>query len=78
VYTSSMVAPPPPMLRCSSLNLLGQFPGPVIEARSGDEIVVDVYNSLADDEGTAIHWHGLSMRGAVYLFLLSRLLVHDS
>ena len=40
----------------------GEFPGPVIEARSGDEIVVEVHNGL-DDEDIAIHWHGLSMRG---------------
>ena len=54
----------------SLINLAGHFPGPVIEARSGDEIVVDVYNGLADNEGTAFHWHGLSMRGAIS-FLLS-------
>ncbi|TVY13380.1 L-ascorbate oxidase [Lachnellula arida] len=40
----------------------GHFPGPLIEARSGDEIVVEVKNRL-DEEGTAIHWHGLSMQG---------------
>jgi FtsP/CotA-like multicopper oxidase with cupredoxin domain len=40
----------------------GQFPGPWIEARSGDDIEVDIYNGLTD-EGIAIHWHGLWMRG---------------
>ncbi|TVY28515.1 Laccase-2, partial [Lachnellula hyalina] len=40
----------------------GHYPGPLIEARSGDEIMVEVKNGL-DDEGTAIHWHGLSMKG---------------
>jgi FtsP/CotA-like multicopper oxidase with cupredoxin domain len=40
-----------------------QFPGPVIEARSGDRIVVNVTNCLRD-EGLAIHWHGLRMKGA--------------
>lgn len=40
----------------------GGFPGPTIEARSGDRIVVDVFNGL-QSEGLAIHWHGLQMKG---------------
>ncbi|PHH89362.1 hypothetical protein CDD83_6208 [Cordyceps sp. RAO-2017] len=40
----------------------GQFPGPVIEARSGDRVVVNLFNGL-DSEGVAIHWHGLRMKG---------------
>jgi FtsP/CotA-like multicopper oxidase with cupredoxin domain len=40
----------------------GEFPGPTIEARSGDTIVVSIKNSLKD-EGVSIHWHGLHMRG---------------
>ncbi|EFY86003.1 Multicopper oxidase family protein [Metarhizium acridum CQMa 102] len=40
----------------------GAFPGPTIEARSGDRLIVHVHNSLAD-EGLAIHWHGLRMKG---------------
>lgn len=39
------------------------FPGPTIEARSGDTIVVEVANKLCDDEGVSIHWHGLHMTG---------------
>ncbi|KAH7309200.1 extracellular dihydrogeodin oxidase/laccase-like protein [Stachybotrys elegans] len=35
-----------------------QFPGPLIEAEWGDVIEVHVHNAL-DDQGTAIHWHGL-------------------
>ncbi len=35
----------------------GQVPGPTIEARVGDTIVVRLKNSL--DEPTTIHWHGL-------------------
>lgn len=46
----------------------GHFPGPLIEARSGDEIVVEVHNDL-ENEGTAIHWHGLSMRGKYVMYL---------
>jgi FtsP/CotA-like multicopper oxidase with cupredoxin domain len=40
----------------------GLFPGPLIEARSGDQIIVEVQNELLD-EGVAIHWHGLWMIG---------------
>lgn len=36
----------------------GAFPGPTIEARSGDEVVIEVRNQL-EDEDVAIHWHGL-------------------
>lgn len=39
------------------------FPGPTIEARSGDQIIVHVHNALEQD-GVSIHWHGLRMRGA--------------
>ncbi|OJJ51726.1 hypothetical protein ASPZODRAFT_55640 [Penicilliopsis zonata CBS 506.65] len=44
----------------------GQFPGPTIEARSGDVLEVEVWNSLADEE-VSIHWHGLLMRGANHM-----------
>lgn len=40
-----------------------RFPGPVIEARPGDRLIVHVENDLKE-EGTAIHWHGLNMRDA--------------
>ncbi|KAK3940215.1 multicopper oxidase-domain-containing protein [Diplogelasinospora grovesii] len=40
-----------------------EFPGPTIEARSGDEIVVEVQNNLGGGEGVAIHWHGLKLFG---------------
>ncbi|KAJ4473007.1 multicopper oxidase-domain-containing protein [Lentinula aciculospora] len=35
----------------------GLFPGPTIEARSGDLLVVNVYNGLS--EPTSLHWHGI-------------------
>jgi FtsP/CotA-like multicopper oxidase with cupredoxin domain len=38
------------------------FPGPTIECRSGDTLVIHVTNSLLS-EGVSIHWHGLEMRG---------------
>ncbi|KAK9778464.1 putative Iron transport multicopper oxidase FET3 [Seiridium cardinale] len=46
----------------------GMFPGPTIEARTGDELTIHVQNDL-ETEGVAIHWHGLQvpneMDGAV-------------
>ena len=44
----------------------GQFPGPTIEAMSGDGLQVNVVNDVEkdDEDGIAIHWHGLSMQGA--------------
>lgn len=41
----------------------GDFPGPTLEARSGDTISVLVENGLEED-GIAIHFHGLYLRGA--------------
>ncbi|KAF3761909.1 hypothetical protein M406DRAFT_266287 [Cryphonectria parasitica EP155] len=45
-----------------------QFPGPAIEANWGDWIEVRVHNNIeneygAEEEGTAIHFHGISQRG---------------
>ena len=41
----------------------GRFPGPTIECRSGDRLIVQVKNNLTT-EGVSIHWHGLHMRNA--------------
>lgn len=41
----------------------GFFPGPALEARSGDTLIINVANQLTHDEGISIHWHGLHMRG---------------
>ncbi|GKU06594.1 multicopper oxidase family protein [Fusarium langsethiae] len=38
-----------------------KFPGPIIEARSGDRIVVQVENGLADED-VSLHWHGLRLK----------------
>lgn len=38
-----------------------QFPGPLIEANQGDEIVVHVQNNLPT--GQSIHWHGMRQNG---------------
>ncbi|EFX01145.1 laccase iv [Grosmannia clavigera kw1407] len=42
----------------------GLFPGPTIEARSGDELEIEVHNLADTSEGISIHWHGLAMQGA--------------
>ena len=39
----------------------GQFPGPTIEARSGDTLEIEIFNSA--EEEVSLHWHGLHMRG---------------
>ncbi|KAF8854167.1 hypothetical protein BDZ45DRAFT_716300 [Acephala macrosclerotiorum] len=41
-----------------------EFPGPTIEARSGDTLEIVVSNRLGHEEGVAIHFHGLHMKGA--------------
>ncbi|KAK7534576.1 multicopper oxidase-domain-containing protein [Phyllosticta citricarpa] len=41
----------------------GTYPGPMIEACWGDEIVVHVKNWVATN-GTTIHWHGIRMLGS--------------
>lgn len=35
-----------------------QYPGPVIRATWGDNLVINVKNSMQDN-GTSIHWHGV-------------------
>ncbi|XP_028753456.1 laccase-3-like [Neltuma alba] len=47
---------------CRTLNVLtvnGQFPGPAIETRNGDSLVIKVTN--AGRYNISIHWHGLRM-----------------
>ncbi|KAH8883129.1 hypothetical protein GQ53DRAFT_883129 [Thozetella sp. PMI_491] len=44
----------------------GNFPAPNIEARSGDLVTIDVHNRL-EDEGIALHFHGLHMRGSNHM-----------
>ncbi|PWY83987.1 hypothetical protein BO83DRAFT_352153 [Aspergillus eucalypticola CBS 122712] len=40
------------------------FPGPTVEARSGDRLIVNVTNFL-DDEPISIHWHGVHIENAM-------------
>jgi FtsP/CotA-like multicopper oxidase with cupredoxin domain len=44
---------------CTVFAYNGQLPGPVIEAREGDRVVIDFHNAL--DEPSTIHWHGLHL-----------------
>ncbi|KAH6860803.1 multicopper oxidase-domain-containing protein [Alternaria rosae] len=36
----------------------GQYPGPLVRAKWGDTVIINVKNSLAHN-GTGIHWHGI-------------------
>jgi FtsP/CotA-like multicopper oxidase with cupredoxin domain len=49
----------------TNIRILGQFPGPLIEVNSGDELVVNVFNQLPN--GTSIHWHGQLQNGTNYM-----------
>ena len=40
----------------------GQFPCPTINVNVGDQLVVNVKNSLGN-QSTSIHWHGLHQEG---------------
>jgi L-ascorbate oxidase len=40
----------------------GQSPGPVIKAKQGDTIIVNVFNNLANKDIT-LHFHGIEQRG---------------
>ncbi|KAJ5491343.1 hypothetical protein N7539_002910 [Penicillium diatomitis] len=40
------------------------FPGPTIEARSGDTLLITVTNAV-EDESIALHWHGIHIANAM-------------
>lgn len=42
----------------------GQYPGPVIEATRGTEIVVRFKNRLPSPDSSSIHWHGIRLDNA--------------
>ncbi len=37
----------------------GTVPGPLVHLREGDEVALNVTNSLMDTEHSSIHWHGI-------------------
>ncbi|CAB4376662.1 unnamed protein product [Rhizophagus irregularis] len=41
-----------------------QYPGPMIRANKGDQIVIHVQNNLGDF--TTIHWHGIFQKGTTF------------
>ncbi|KAF8979466.1 hypothetical protein BGZ46_005413 [Entomortierella lignicola] len=43
----------------------GLFPGPLVEANTGDRIVVKVTNNIT--AGTSIHWHGMFQNGTNWM-----------
>ncbi|KAL6516377.1 hypothetical protein OROGR_019682 [Orobanche gracilis] len=47
----------------SVIAINGKFPGPTINARAGDTIVVILTNGLPASEGVVIHWHGIRQFG---------------
>ncbi|RFU25162.1 hypothetical protein B7463_g11178, partial [Scytalidium lignicola] len=46
---------------------LNEFPGPTVEARSGDTLIIDVHNNQQNNESVSIHWHGLHMTGTNHM-----------
>ncbi|KAK1258365.1 L-ascorbate oxidase [Acorus gramineus] len=44
------------------IGINGQFPGPTIQAKAGDTVVVELKNKLTT-EGVVIHWHGIRQLG---------------
>nr|POE51873.1 laccase-1 [Quercus suber] len=45
----------------------GEFPGPLIETRSGDRLIISVENALDHNATVSLHWHGLAMRGSNHM-----------
>ena len=44
-----------------TIRRIGIFPGPTLEARSGDTLIINVTNAL-QGEPISIHWHGLHVQ----------------
>ncbi|KAJ5689933.1 hypothetical protein N7462_004325 [Penicillium macrosclerotiorum] len=50
----------PDGVRRSVYSINSQFPGPTIETRTGDHLIITVENHLSE-ENVTIHWHGLNV-----------------
>ncbi|OJJ34829.1 hypothetical protein ASPWEDRAFT_51086 [Aspergillus wentii DTO 134E9] len=59
LVTSDYLRPDGVLKRVYLIN--GLFPGPTVETRSGDRLVITVTNAL-EDESITIHWHGLHVK----------------
>ncbi|KAF9931678.1 hypothetical protein FBU30_009739 [Linnemannia zychae] len=64
-WTISQKSIAPDGLERSMLLVNEMFPGPLIEANTGDRIIVKVTNNLTN--GTAIHWHGMFQNGTNWM-----------
>ncbi|KAK3683920.1 Cupredoxin [Podospora appendiculata] len=61
-----VTANPDGMAERPTIGINGQWPIPIIEANVGDQLVVNVLNSLGD-ESTSLHFHGLFMEGSPHM-----------
>ncbi|KAK0706656.1 Cupredoxin [Lasiosphaeria miniovina] len=61
-----VTANPDGMAERSTIGINGQWPLPRIEANVGDQIIVNVLNSLGD-QSTSLHFHGLFMNGSNHM-----------
>ncbi|KAG0369235.1 hypothetical protein BGZ54_010522 [Gamsiella multidivaricata] len=64
-WTISQQTIAPDGLERPMLLVNGMFPGPLVEANTGDRIVVKVTNKL--NNGTAVHWHGMFQNGTNWM-----------
>ncbi|KAF9941682.1 hypothetical protein BGZ75_002844 [Mortierella antarctica] len=64
-WTVSQQTIAPDGLERPMLLVNGMFPGPLVEANTGDRIVVKVTNNMVN--GTAIHWHGMFQNGTNWM-----------
>ncbi|KAF9436682.1 hypothetical protein BGZ76_003283 [Entomortierella beljakovae] len=64
-WTISQKSIAPDGLERPMLLVNGIFPGPLVEANTGDRIVVKVTNDMVN--GTAIHWHGMFQNGTNWM-----------
>ncbi|KAB8071973.1 multicopper oxidase-domain-containing protein [Aspergillus leporis] len=62
VVTTDHLRPDGVLKRVYLIN--GLFPGPTIEARSGDTLLINVTNAL-QEQSISLHWHGLQISNAM-------------
>lgn len=59
-------ANPDGQYRRPTIGINGQWPIPAIVATKGDQVIVNVKNSLGN-ESTSLHFHGLFMNGTTHM-----------